>query len=170
MCIITRYNVHFLGTNLDVRKRLALFFMYLCTIMVAQAIFYGREQSNIVQDIFASFFTSLIGTLPQMVIKHLFAASRSRQKYSIKQLSNEYSAQIRSRASSKGEMGRFEKISDLRDKLYRDKFYLPPCYRECAWGWLIVISLAACFIAVCPCNISAIHSGSMHVFRCFDSW
>ena len=31
--------------------------MYLCTLMVAQALFYGREQSNPAQDVAASFIT-----------------------------------------------------------------------------------------------------------------
>ena len=56
------------GTNFSLKQRLGCFFMYLATVMVVTAAFYGIEQSNPGQDIFASFMISLFSTLPALRI------------------------------------------------------------------------------------------------------
>lgn len=48
--------------------------------MVAAALFYGREQSSVAQDILASFITSLIGTVPQTLVRELFLMAEPRKK------------------------------------------------------------------------------------------
>merc|ERR1712232_279309 len=58
------------GTNFSTRQRLACFFMYLATIMVATSIFYGVEQRGF-GDITASFIMSLISTAPVLIVKQL---------------------------------------------------------------------------------------------------
>jgi len=60
------------GTNYSVRERLGCFFMYICTIMVATGMFYGIAQSSPLQDVVASFITSLIGTTPSFLVSIMF--------------------------------------------------------------------------------------------------
>ena len=63
------------GTNFSTRQRLACFFMYLSTIMVASAMFYGVEQRGF-GDITASFLISLCSTAPVLATKQLFLKSK----------------------------------------------------------------------------------------------
>merc|ERR1719361_2442878 len=63
------------GTNFSTRQRLACFFMYLSTIMVASAMFYGVEQQGF-GDITASFLISLFATAPVLATKQLFLKSK----------------------------------------------------------------------------------------------
>jgi len=70
------------GTNFALKQRLGCFFMYLCTIMVLTATFYGLEQSTIIQDVFASFTISLFGTLPVLIVRKLFEKSRPTEQKS----------------------------------------------------------------------------------------
>ena len=252
------------GTNLCVRQRLALFYLYMSLVMVSEAIFYGREQSTPLQDITASFITSLVSTLPTFVIKKLFikrkprktkstkagsidCASRRkpviRSKDGIRKLVLEFdvesqvagtdgtekmelmdstkpldtnSASKKKKTSpqkksgskkkaaskkrntatknknssqkqtsskkkrtsstestaagstdsgprmnvvnlSKDNIRRLDKISALRERLFNKKYKLPPICNEIAWCILMVISLMACFIAVCFCSFCVLN-------------
>ena len=62
--------------------------------MVATAMFYGEDQSDLAEDIAASLITSLVGTLPQAVIKHLFLTTKPRTKDSSKKLLNRTSNNV----------------------------------------------------------------------------
>eukprot|EP01084_Bolivina_argentea_P226873 383163_1 len=64
------------GTNFSTRQRLACFFMYLSTIIVVSATFYGVENGHILGDISASFLMSLFGTAPVLIVKILFYYSK----------------------------------------------------------------------------------------------
>ena len=139
------------GTNLSGRQRLALFFMYLCTLMVAAAMFYGQEQSSIVQDITASLITSLVGTVPQAVIKVFFMKTRPPR-------TKDRSKEILRRASSVDvhtlDMEDYQRIMELREELYKDMYKFPPICREISWCLLVTISIMACCLAVCSYSVS----------------
>eukprot|EP01083_Nonionella_stella_P301832 1037784_1 len=64
------------GTNFAVKQRLGCFFMYLCNIMVITGVFYGLEQSNPIQDVFASLIISLFSTLPVFMVRWIFTNSK----------------------------------------------------------------------------------------------
>ena len=64
------------GTNLTLKQRLGCFSMYLFTVMVVTAIFYGETQPTIAQEITQSFITSLFATVPQFIIKKIFEKSK----------------------------------------------------------------------------------------------
>ena len=63
------------GTNFSTRQRIACFFMYICTIMIANAIFFGVEQP-IFGGITASFIASLISTIPVFIVRFIFKSSK----------------------------------------------------------------------------------------------
>ena len=63
------------GTNYTTRQRIACFFMYLCTIMMANAIFYGQQFPSFAA-ITASFISSLISTIPVFIVRFIFKNSR----------------------------------------------------------------------------------------------
>ena len=132
------------GTNLNVRQRLALFFMYICTIMFVNGIFYGLDQSPI-QDVLASFIISLGGTAPQLIIKVLFKNAKPRDTSSTK------SAKIEQSKADPAlvEMAKIKSAREVREKMYNGMYPLPPYVREIAWVLLIVVSAAACVAAVC---------------------
>eukprot|EP01083_Nonionella_stella_P286662 975617_1 len=65
---------HSEGTNYSKRERLASFFLYLCTIMVSSAAFYGVEQQRF-GDVTASFLISLWSTVPAFITKRCFIKS-----------------------------------------------------------------------------------------------
>eukprot|EP01084_Bolivina_argentea_P150737 263216_1 len=64
------------GTNYSTRQRLGCFFMFLSTLMVATAIFYGVEQGNMTKRYIASFLSSLLSTTPVLIVKQLFFNSK----------------------------------------------------------------------------------------------
>eukprot|EP01084_Bolivina_argentea_P133734 236048_1 len=64
------------GTNLTTVARMGCFFMYLCTVMFATAIFYGVKQNTWFGDITASFLISFIGTTPVFIVKKIFLNSK----------------------------------------------------------------------------------------------
>eukprot|EP01083_Nonionella_stella_P188230 693321_1 len=66
------------GTNFSTIERFGCFYMYLCTISVCTAIFYGVEH-KVTQDITASFLISLFGKLPVRMIKRCFIKSKPKQ-------------------------------------------------------------------------------------------
>ena len=132
------------GTNLSGRQRLALFFMYLCTLMVATAMFYGQEQSSIVQDITASLITSLVGTMPQAVIKIFFLKARPRTKDTSKDILSS-SPTVDGNAV---DMEDYQRIMELREELYKDMYKFPPICKEISWCLLVTISIVACCFAV----------------------
>ena len=132
------------GTNLNVRQRLALFFMYICTIMFVNGIFYGLDQSPI-QDVVASFIISLGGTAPQLIIKLLFKNAKPRDTSSTK------SAKIEQSKADPAlvEMAKIKCAREMREKMYNGMYPLPPYVREIAWILLFVVFAAACVAAVC---------------------
>ena len=91
------------GTNLCVRQRLALFYLYICVVMVSEAMFYGREQSTPWQDISASFITSLVSTLPPFVLKKVFMKTRPRKTDSNKADSNGRASRRNAKSVNLGE-------------------------------------------------------------------
>ena len=151
------------GTNLDVRQRLALFFMYICCIMVGTALFYGRDQSTVWLDIAVSFITSLFGKLPQFAIRHIFQKTKPRKTDSTKMrrvssVSRRRSLSIsRQRSSSGGAANltesarnspRFHQVSDIRMRLFRKKYKYPSKCREIAWCILLFTSITGCITAI----------------------
>eukprot|EP01083_Nonionella_stella_P028074 77310_1 len=64
------------GTNLSSKTRIACFFMYLCTVMFATAVFYGQRQNSSFGDVTASFLISLIGTAPVFITKKIMFNSK----------------------------------------------------------------------------------------------
>lgn len=148
------------GTNLNVRQRLALFFMYLCTLMFANGIFYGREQSTVAQDILASFIVSLCGTAPVTVIRVLFLNAKPRSNTSTKSPKVQFLSyrsknddEHSPKKTKTGEVKSEVKIQDARDmweKMYNGMYPLPPFFREIAWASLLLVSAVACCLAVCP--------------------
>ena len=133
------------GTNFSGRQRLALFFMYLCTLMVAAAIFYGQDQSSVIKDILASLITSLVGTMPQNVIKIFFLKTKPRTK----DMSKEILQRVSSTDGREIDMEEYQRITAKREELYKDMYKFPPICNEIAWCLLLTISVAACFVAVC---------------------
>ena len=63
------------GTNYSTRQRIACFFMYLSTIMMCSALFYGVEQPFL-GGISASFISSLLSTLPVFAVKFMLTSAR----------------------------------------------------------------------------------------------
>ena len=136
------------GTNLDVRQRLALFFMYICCIMVGTALFYGRDQSTVWLDITASFITSLIGKLPQFVVRQMFVKSKPRKTDSYKARKRRSELPVMQKQISAFNMDRYQEVSAIRMKLYRKKYKLPSYCREIAWCCLIISSIIGCVTAI----------------------
>ena len=63
------------GTNFTTRQRIACWFMYLCTMIMGNAIIYAQEQPTF-GGITASFITSLVSTLPVSICRVLFKSSK----------------------------------------------------------------------------------------------
>ena len=63
------------GSNFSTRQRISCFFMYVCTIMMANAIFFGIEQP-FMGGITASFISSLISTIPVFIVRFIFSSSK----------------------------------------------------------------------------------------------
>jgi len=116
--------------------------------MVAQAMFYGQEQSTHFQDVMVSFLTSFIGTLPPWLMKQIFVKSKPRKTHSEKGTSRASSVDETKARASEVITGKLQTISAQREVLYNQMYPLPSCCREVAWVCLILISLAACFVAI----------------------
>ena len=137
-------NFYISGTNLNVRQRLALFFMYICTIMFANGIFYGLDQSPI-QDVLASFIISLCGSAPQRIIKVLFKAAKPREGSSSKLAK----FQRKSSEPTVQQMAKIRGAREMREKMYKGMYPLPSRVREIGWVLLVLLSTTACCAAVC---------------------
>ena len=87
-------------------------------------------------------FYSLVGTLPQLVIKIIFLKTKPKKKHAVK----------RGRGSTVDlklvDMEEFQRVSAARKELYARMFKLPPYCKQIAWISLIVISVTACGIAI----------------------
>ena len=112
--------------------------------MVGQALFYGRDQSTLSLDIAASFITSLIGTVPQLLIREIFVKSKPRKKDSSKR---RRASQIWTKTSALN-MEKYQEVSVIRLQLYEKAFKFPPFCREIAWCILLVTSIGACLTAI----------------------
>ena len=63
------------GTNYSTRQRIACFFMYLSTIMMCSAIFYGVE-NPFLGGISESFISSLLSTLPVFAVRFMLKSAK----------------------------------------------------------------------------------------------
>ena len=112
--------------------------------MVGQALFYGREQSTLWQDIVASFITSLFGFVPQLLVREIFIKSRPRKTDSTKR---RRSSKIWTKTSAVN-MEKYQEVSVIRQELYKNMYKCPSYFREIAWCILLVTAMAACFVAI----------------------
>ena len=113
--------------------------------MVGQALFYGQDQSTLLLDIVASATTSLIGTLPQLLIRSIFVKSKPR-KHDSTNKGRRTSSNIQTQTPSVVE--KYQEIDKRRRQLYRRMYKLPSYSREIAWCILVVCLFAACFTAI----------------------
>ena len=128
--------------------------------MVGTALFYGRDQSTLSQDIVASFITSLFGKLPSFAIRHIFMKTKPRKTDSTKiQRANSFSRRrsvsLKRRRSSTAQLTesasksqRFQQVSDIRMRLYENKYKYPQKCREIGWCILLFISITGCITAI----------------------
>jgi len=91
------------GTNWSTQQRLGHFFAYLVGVMAITGTFYGTSEMNIVQSVLASFFISLVGTLPPFVIKQLFIKSKPPVEKSTMHNIDEIVAQSQNRNENENE-------------------------------------------------------------------
>lgn len=133
------------GTNMSVRQRLSLLYLYLCTISVAQAVFYGQDQSTLWQDIVASAITSLLGTFPSWIVMQLFTRSRPNKRIWTKSKSSTfYGSSLATPENRK----KFKDAQTERRSLYKRRYPLPSYCRKVAWILVIVSSAMFCTSAV----------------------
>ena len=156
---------HISGTNLNVRQRLALFFMYICTIMFANGIFYGLDQSPI-QDVLASFIISLCGSAPQRIIKVLFRAAKPREGSSSKLA--KYQRKVSE--PTVHQMAKIRDAQEMREKMYNGMYPLPSYVRDIGWILLVLLSATSCCAAVCCPNIVSSSRYSERIVRIFRSF
>ena len=87
---------------------------------------------------------SLVGTLPQLVIKKIFEKSKPRKMESCGSSRRRPITRQRSTAN----MERFQEVDVLRLELFNDMYPLPLIFREIGWIVLLIVSVAACLTAV----------------------
>ena len=108
------------GTNFSTRQRISCWFMYLCTIMMSNAIFYGIEQP-LFGGITASFISSLISTIPVFIVRYIFKSSKPRIiKRNIKLNDNIIDNKLT--LNNKRSLNRKDYIDDLK-KIHKKKDY-----------------------------------------------
>ena len=161
------------GTNFSLRQRLGCFFMYLSSVMVATATFYGIEQSSPAQDVIASFVVSLIGTLPVLIVRKFF------QKAKPIVVKSQYANTPTTPGGSAGEYDKYDTeihfnkdvmidavsaelrksyfdsnahklkaLATLRKNIFESIYPLPHVFKKIAWIILVIWSAIACIAAI----------------------
>eukprot|EP01083_Nonionella_stella_P033998 93044_1 len=160
------------GTNLSSKQRIGLFLLYMYMIMMADAIFYGRQQERRpMGELTASILISLLATLPVYIIRKLFEWSKPMVVKSTRTMpfvtQEDTSSYIASITELKGTRhpgvklvrkcmncvntnvsGKLAVAQEIRLILFNYNFPLPQLCKMMAWAILIATSLMCIIIAV----------------------
>ena len=158
------------GTNLSLKQRLGLFFMFITTNMVMTATFYGTQQTNIWGSIIASLLISLCSTVPVIIVRKLFEKSKPNidlttrkerlldeeddvdeledalldtSSWATMKMDTLSQSIRRSTIGGKNKDNKYVALTEIRKTIYNDIYPLPTKTKKVAWIILILWSVAA---------------------------